>query len=158
MDKRFNWTFGSGHLVICGDLFNRGRNVTEFLWLLYRLEDKAKAAGGYVHVILGNHDIMNLSGDLRFVDRKYLLSARSLGMDYAKLYDQNTELGSWLRTKNIMEKIGDKIFVHGGISPSLLNLKLSIQQINDMARPCYATQKKDLSVMMQLVFGKDGPF
>ena len=60
MDQNYKWTFGDGHLVICGDLFDRGNRVTEYLWLLYKLEDEAKAQGGYVHVILGNHDIMNL--------------------------------------------------------------------------------------------------
>jgi len=158
IDEQFNWTFGKGHLVIAGDLFDRGKQVTEYLWLLYGLEDKAKAAGGYVHVILGNHDVMNLSGDLRYVDRKYLLSAEQLGMDYMSLFDKNAELGRWLRSKNAMEKIGDKLFVHAGISPELVKLGYGIQQLNDLARPYYDTPKKDLPLSLQTVFGKDGPF
>ena len=61
IDDKYNWIFDKGHLVICGDLFDRGNEVTACLWLLYKLEDEAKAKGGYVHVVLGNHEIMNLS-------------------------------------------------------------------------------------------------
>ena len=39
MDSLYHWTFGKGHLVICGDLFDRGRDVVAELWLLYKLED-----------------------------------------------------------------------------------------------------------------------
>src|SRR5688572_1530988 len=31
MDESFNWTFGKGHLVICGDVFDRGNQVAECL-------------------------------------------------------------------------------------------------------------------------------
>lgn len=70
MDENYNWTFGKGHMVICGDLFDRGNEVPECLWLIYKLEQGAKTKGGYVHTLLGNHDIMNLSGDLRYVQPK----------------------------------------------------------------------------------------
>src|SRR5687767_14593097 len=63
MDASYNWTFGDGHLVLVGDFVDRGQDVTEVLWLIYSLEDKAKAAGGYVHYVLGNHEIMIMSGD-----------------------------------------------------------------------------------------------
>ncbi len=67
MDSLYRWTFGRGHLVICGDLFDRGNDVAAVLWLLYKLEDEARGMGGAVHTILGDHDIMNLSGDFRYV-------------------------------------------------------------------------------------------
>jgi len=55
MDKDYNWTFGTGHLVLVGDYFDRGLNVTETLWLIYKLEQEAEKVGGKVHFILGNH-------------------------------------------------------------------------------------------------------
>ncbi len=48
--------------MFAGDMFDRGDQVTECLWLVYALEETAKAAGGYVHFILGNHELMNLQG------------------------------------------------------------------------------------------------
>lgn len=137
IDDSFNWTFGTGHLVIAGDVFDRGMQVTECLWLIYSLEDKAKVAGGYVHFILGNHEIMNLSNNFRYVQNKYKVNAKSMGIDYNKLYGKGSELGKWLRTKNIMEKIGDFLFVHGGISAEVNQMTLSIDEINNLSRSHY---------------------
>ncbi len=137
IDKKYNWIFGNGHVVICGDLFDRGLYVPEELWLLYKLEVDAKAKGGYFHIILGNHDIMNLSGDFRYVQPKYFEIAQLMGVDYATLYAENTELGRWLRSKNIIEKIGENLCVHGGISPKLNELQLPIEEINKRSRPFY---------------------
>jgi len=45
IDDNFNWTFGNGDLVLIGDFVDRGNMVMEVLWLIYSLEEKAKAAG-----------------------------------------------------------------------------------------------------------------
>ena len=159
MDENYGWAFGEGHLVICGDLFDRGQQVVEYLWLLYKLEQEAKAKGGYVHVILGNHDIMNLSGDFRYVMPKYFGTASAMGVEYKALYAENTELGRWLRTKNIMERIGDILFLHAGISSDVNKAGLSVQAINDSSRPYYATHIDSLPDRIYRFFGSDNsPF
>lgn len=137
IDDKYNWIFGKGHLVFAGDMFDRGLEVTECLWLIYSLEAKAKAVGGYVHFILGNHEIMNLQGNHRYVLDKYKENADLLGKTLTQLYDKDTELGRWLRTKNIMEKIGDVLYLHAGISPEINRLSLSITGINDLVRPYF---------------------
>lgn len=159
IDEDFNWTFGEGHLVLIGDFFDRGEQVTEVLWLIYSLEEKAKAAGGYVHFVLGNHEIMNLSGDLRYVQSKYLESAGLLNQNYVTLYGRNSELGRWLRTKNIIEKIGDIIFVHGGISAIINSMDISVNTINSLARPYYAdTSFDNTDQKSDAIFSDLGPF
>src|SRR5688572_2458060 len=35
IDSNYNWTFGNGHLVLTGDYFDRGSQVTEAMWLIY---------------------------------------------------------------------------------------------------------------------------
>ncbi len=72
MNEGFQWTFGTGHLVLNGDFFDRGLHVTECLWLIYHLEQEALKSGGYVHFILGNHEIMNMNADFRYVRNKYI--------------------------------------------------------------------------------------
>lgn len=134
IDKQFNWTFGEGHLMLVGDFFDRGTNVTECLWLLYKLEAEAEVAGGKLHFILGNHEILNLQGNTAYVRRKYLENADLMGEEYKNWYDQNTELGRWLRSKNAIEKVGDYVFCHGGISPELANTRLELAEINRIAR------------------------
>lgn len=138
IDEHFNWTFGNAHLVLTGDFVDRGDQVTEVLWLIYSLEDKAKAAGGYVHYILGNHEIMNLSGDLRYLHPKYVDNAQLLNEHFQTLYGEQSELGRWLRTKNVAEKIGDILFVHGGISDLVNLMQVTAPEINDLVRPWYA--------------------
>jgi len=64
------WSGGENHLVIVGDLLDRGPNSRDAMDLLIRLEGEAAAAGGRVHVLIGNHEAMNLNSDLRYVSRQ----------------------------------------------------------------------------------------
>jgi hypothetical protein len=157
IDKDFNWTFGNGHLVLTGDFVDRGDQVTEVLWLIYSLEDKAKAAGGYVHYILGNHEVMNLSGDLRYVSHKYRQNQALLKEKFETLYGKNSELGRWLISKNMIEKIGDILFTHGGISADVNQLQLSLHDINKMARPYYTDTTYDYPAPVHIFFDETGP-
>ena len=134
IDVNFNWTYGNGHLIISGDLFDRGFHITECMWLLYKLETEAEVHGGKVHLILGNHEIMNMTDDWRYVEVKYFNNAHLMGKRMSELYDADTELGRWLRSKNIIEKIGDYAILHGGISPQVSALDLTYDQINDYGR------------------------
>lgn len=134
IDDDLNWTFGNGHLVLVGDFFDRGLNVTECLWLIYKLETEAEKNGGKVHFLLGNHEVMNLKGAFKYVRNKYWHNADTLQLDYEKWYAKNTELGKWLRTKNSVEKIGDFLFAHGGINRKLAKKRYSLAQINDNTR------------------------
>jgi hypothetical protein len=134
VDTTFHWTFGKGHLVLIGDFFDRGLNVTEVLWLIYKLEEEALAAGGRVHFILGNHEILNLQGHTQYVRNKYLLNAELMQEPYENWFTEDTELGRWLRTKNAIEKIGDNIFCHGGISDQLVASGFSIRKVNEICR------------------------
>ena len=61
------WSGGETHLVITGDLLDRGPGSRAAMDLVMRLESEAQAAGGRVHQLLGNHEVMNLIGDLRYV-------------------------------------------------------------------------------------------
>ncbi|HMI04009.1 MAG TPA: metallophosphoesterase [Pedobacter sp.] len=160
IDDQFNWIFGKGHLVFAGDMFDRGVQVTECLWLVYMLEEKAKAAGGYMHFVLGNHEIMNLQGDHRYVEDKYKGNAALMGKTLAQLYNEDSELGRWLRTKNIVEKIGDLLLTHGGISNEMSNLKLPVGEINQLARPNYANKEADYKDVntRTIMSSKVGPF
>lgn len=134
IDEQFNWTFGDGHLMLVGDFFDRGLHVTEVLWLIYKLESEAEAAGGKVHFVLGNHEVLNLEGNTQYVRKKYLENAKILKEDYRMWFDNNAELGRWLRTKNAIEKVGDYVFCHGGVSADLTRTGLSISDINRVSR------------------------
>jgi Calcineurin-like phosphoesterase len=59
------WSAGAAHVVSLGDLLDRGGGSRQTMDLLMRLQGEATAAGGSLHVVLGNHEAMNLMGDLR---------------------------------------------------------------------------------------------
>ncbi len=62
VDADLHWTGGKAHLVQLGDVLDRGPRAKEILDLIMRLEKEAEAAGGMVHMLLGNHEEMNITG------------------------------------------------------------------------------------------------
>ena len=153
IDHKYNWIFGDGHLVLNGDFFDRGSNVTQVLWLIYSLEEKASKNGGKVHLINGNHEVMNLNGRISYVDHKYIELAKQISGKkyweeaYKVLFSNSSELGNWLRTKKVVKKIGSYIFVHGGLNKQHVENELSISEINNIAERYYGKRVwfKDLN-------------
>lgn len=135
VDAGLRWSFGRGHLVVLGDVFDRGPNHLEILWLLYSLEAQAAKAGGGLHFVLGNHELMALGGDARYLNPKYAETARVLGVPaYAALFSPDSVLGQWLRSRAVVMKVGGLLCLHGGISRALVDQQLTLAQINDTVR------------------------
>lgn len=163
IDDAGSWTFGADHLVCCGDLMDRDRDVVGLLWFLRRLEVEAARAGGAVHVILGNHEQLALQGDERYVHRDLLAASARLGIPYADLFGAGTVLGDWLRSKHAIVRIGDVAFVHGGISGPLLALagqqELDVDGINTLVRRHLGVSRAERRAdpVLEGLFGSAGP-
>jgi len=72
IDDNLAWSGAASHLVFTGDLLDRGARSRLVLDLVIRLEREAPRSDGRVHMLLGNHEVMNLTGDLRYVaDEEY---------------------------------------------------------------------------------------
>jgi hypothetical protein len=67
IDSKDRWSGGKTHLVQTGDILDRGPDSRRVMELLQSLEKQAVKAGGRVHSLLGNHEVMNMMGDLRYV-------------------------------------------------------------------------------------------
>ena len=134
IDEKLHWSFGNGHLVLIGDLVDRGDHVTQCLWYIYQLEQEAESSGGMVHYILGNHEQLDMQGVDRYIIAKYKNLAKTLNCTIQDLYSTNTELGRWLRTKNAIERIGDLLFVHAGLSPQVVKATTDISLMNSIIR------------------------
>ena len=146
------WTGAKTHLVQTGDVVDRGPDSRKVMDLLIELEKQARRAGGYVHSLMGNHEAMDVYGDLRYVsaaeyeafrtkksaELREEMMKRSLPEDtkpddaYKKKWDAEHPLGwiehrlafgpegkygQWIRKKNVIVKVNDAIFLHGGINP-----------------------------------------
>jgi hypothetical protein len=174
VDSHLHWIGGTTTLVQTGDLIDRGPKGREVMDLLISLERESAQAGGQVLPLLGNHEVMNILGDLRYVSpESYAIFAdgesqkrqKAAYQEYAAWYKSHSELlaalnspvlpateedwmakhpagfleyrdamspegnyGRWLRHHAAVAKIGGVIFLHGGIHPNLVSLKL--EQIN----------------------------
>ena len=67
IDAKLNWSGGKTHLVSVGDLIDRGPGSRKVVELLMKLSSQSAKAGGAVHLALGNHEVMVMTGDLRYV-------------------------------------------------------------------------------------------
>lgn len=163
IDDQHNWVFGNGHLVLLGDFVDRGKNVTQVLWLIYKLEQQAHQQKGHVHFILGNHEVLNFSGTHTYNSGKYIKVAQEISVESDPnkavkfLYSNKFELGKWLATKNVIEKIGGYLFVHGGLSPEILDFGLTLQEINTRVRSGYYKERDEYDKIDDFLFGSKGP-
>lgn len=160
IDSERRWAYGRGHLVVVGDCFDRGAHVTEVLWLLYGLQQQARRAGGDVNLLLGNHESMTLSGDLRYMHAKYATVSNLLERPYPMLYGEDTVLGRWIRTLPTIAKINGMLFVHGGISPEFLSIDMGLDKANAAYRNSLGLEKarvKEDPVLSALYDGRTSP-
>ncbi len=81
IDKQNHWAGGRTTLVQLGDLLDRGPRPRDVMDLLIELEKEAHKDGGRVDALLGNHEMMNIMGDLRYVTPE----------NYASFADVNSE-------------------------------------------------------------------
>ncbi len=126
IDEGLAWRGGTRSVVFLGDLFDRGDDVTRVLWFLYGLERQAAAVGGRVHVVLGNHEVMVMSGDLRYVSGKEKIIADLHGVGYQELFHpRHSVLGRWLASKPGLVRMDDLLLAHGGVSPTYLGYSLT---------------------------------
>lgn len=67
VDARGRWTGGTTHLVQTGDIPDRGPDTRRIIEHMGKLAREAAKKGGRVHNLMGNHEAMNVGGDLRYV-------------------------------------------------------------------------------------------
>lgn len=120
LDDELGWSGGAAHLVIVGDILDRGPDSRAAMDLLMRVEGEAEAAGGRVHVLIGNHEAMNLVGDLRYVAKAEFeaFAGEETGEEraqwlavYAKRKGVSGEISDELRSE-FDERYPDGFFAH----------------------------------------------
>ncbi|MGE0402898.1 MAG: metallophosphoesterase, partial [Kofleriaceae bacterium] len=110
IDDADNWIGGGLVVVQTGDVLDRGDDEQAILDLLFALEGKAKAAGGELIFLNGNHELMNAAGDFRYVTRGSRdafggrMAALGPGGAYAKKLAQH----------DVVAIVGDTVFSHAG--------------------------------------------
>lgn len=134
IDKYLHWTFSDKHLIVIGDGPATEPQEAEYLWFIYCLEEKARKAGGQVHFIPGRREVFNLRESWRYLHPKYAVKKAGAKNPPAALYYGNNELCRWLRTKNLIEKVGSLLFVPAGVPPSVNEMPHVLSQFNEVVR------------------------
>lgn len=186
VDEQLSWIGGRAHFVQVGDIVDRGPDSRRVLDLYRRLEKEAAAAGGRVHVLLGNHEQMRLIGDRRYVsegeykafetDGSAVLKANFLeslvdnlelkkyfegqplgALEMIQAFGRNETYGKYLLSLNSVIRINGVVFAHGGISPSTATM--SCTEINDTIRRELSTDldKTKAEPSTTLAVGENGP-
>ena len=110
IDKKLHWTGGKTHLVQIGDVMDRGPDAKKIFDLLMRLDKEAKQAGGEVHMLLGNHEEMNI-GDIALDREGYVTPGQFVSF----LPDGFREK----QVKKFRKKLGDNAPKETGLASSL---------------------------------------
>ncbi|MDH5196735.1 MAG: hypothetical protein OEY20_05755, partial [Gemmatimonadota bacterium] len=112
------------------------------------------------HVVIGNHEVMVMRDDLRYVNEKYTDGiVRYSGIRYQDLFGPTMELGRWLRSKPFVLKLNDIVFVHGGLGPDLVARGLDIPALNKLGRESIDLSSVEVvfSDLPSLILGSTGP-
>jgi len=113
MDQGGSWIGGEAHLVLMGDLMG-GDDSRRLIGAVMRLEREARRAGGRVHTLIGNYDLMPARGRFGRMTRK---ERRAYGKnDFRK----NGPYSEWLRNRPTILRIGSTVFVHAGLGRRVL--------------------------------------
>jgi hypothetical protein len=181
IDAKNRWSGGTTILVQTGDITDRGPDSLKIIRHLQKLQKEAAKAGGQVIVLIGNHEAMNVTGDLRYVDpgdyaafrdahseafrqavwdanskmfiahyklkrpamtdkeiRADWFGATPLGfLEHQQAWSPNGELGRWAASLPAILKLGDTIYVHGGLSAPYTAMG-GIDEINRRVRAAVA--------------------
>ncbi len=148
VDAAGAWSGGANWLVQTGDITDRGPDSRGVIALLRRLSDEAEAAGGRVVPLLGNHEVMNMTGDWRYVSPADL---EGYGGEASRrdAFSAEGEDGSWLRQRDAVALIGGTVFAHGGVDARWA--RLGVRGINATLRAALLGQGP-LEIL-----GADGP-
>ena len=161
IDQENKWIGETATLVQTGDFLDRGSRVREVMDLLMSLQEQATRQGGRVVILLGNHEVFNLMGDLadvspdafaafsdthsetrraaayadyeRWSERQAaLLEAAQIPLEseadwlmhhppglleYMDAIGPGGRYGRWLRSLPAIARVGDTLFMHGGLAP-----------------------------------------
>ena len=117
IDDKDHWSGGELVVVQTGDQIDRGDDDRAILDLFDRLEGEAKAVGGRVLPLLGNHELMNVEDDFRYVTKGGMDAFSDLG-DRKKAFARGTGFYAKMFAKrDVIGIVGDSVFVHGGVLP-----------------------------------------
>ena len=142
IDAADKWKGGKLVVVQTGDEIDRGDDDRAILDMIERLKGEAKDAGGALVALVGNHEIMNAMFDFRYVTpAAFTTFEAQLPKAGGEAKLAKVEPQAWgraaafmpgsgvyatmLASRPVVARIGDTLFVHGGILPKHVSYGLT---------------------------------
>jgi hypothetical protein len=145
IDGEDRWIGGGLTVVQTGDQLDRGDDERQIVDLFSRLAKDAAQSGGRVVALNGNHEIMNVQGDFRYVTSGAVSSfngvtprsphARSAVPPFEERAAAFLPGGAYalqLAERDVIAIVGDSVFVHGGVLPE--HVRYGIERVNRETR------------------------
>ncbi|KAI8061777.1 Metallo-dependent phosphatase-like protein [Gongronella butleri] len=153
IDENDKWVGKDTVFVQTGDVVDRGTDTIALYDLIQRMRDEAPRSGGEVIALLGNHEVMNLAGDWRYVTRADIDTFGGYD-NRVKAFQLDGFIGGYLAQLNMTAMVDRNVFCHGGIVGRFA--EMGVDQINrhvheDLAD--YVETHRD----PHGVFGGEGP-
>ena len=158
INQKLHWIGGDTHVVQLGDILDAGGRGIEFNSKPYEefkiyeylndLNTQANKKGGYVHYLIGNHELMNLIGDFNYVHPAHLIDNRR------ELFSPGSYLTKMLACHSYgVLQINGWIFCHAGLLPQHLENNNTIDSLNELVRNILTGKKniQNLNQMEQLL-------
>jgi len=168
VDGEDRWIGGDLSIVQTGDVLDRGDDALEILELFFELADQAAAAGGAIHLLNGNHELMNVKLDMRYVSVGGFVDFTPGGdrdPSHATAQDVVDGLGERILAmrpggalarrfaeRNVITIVGDTLFVLGGVLPHIV--EYGIDRLNQETRRWL---RGDLPCPPEPLLDGDGP-
>ena len=162
IDARDHWAGGDLVVVQTGDAIDRGDADREIIDLFSRLEIEAAEAGGAFRPLLGNHDLMNVEGNFKYVSargmgsfddlagpllgRPDLLAFPPLQRARAAAFRPGGPVAGILARRNVVAIVGDTVFVHAGVLPA--HVAYGLEKLNRETRAFVRGARQALPAVM----------
>jgi hypothetical protein len=119
LDVDGRWCAHDTQLVLIGDLNDRGPESVNVMDFVMALESEAEEAGGRVRALLGNHELLAVQQDYRYMrpaefgELEGFAYGGLTGVD--AIFRGDSPYARWIRKRPALLKIGTTMFVHAGL-------------------------------------------
>jgi hypothetical protein len=167
IDGDLNWVGSDTTLVQVGDQIDRGGGDKAIIDLFEKITIQAQQDGGRVYPLLGNHELMNVELDFRYVfdggwegfddfysspRENFVERLPSFQRGRAMAFTPGGAYAKILSHRKVLLRLNDFIFVHGGLTPEFA--KVGIDKLNKEV----SNWMKGLTSKPQWVSDSNGPF
>ncbi|EAK87480.1 serine-threonine protein phosphatase [Cryptosporidium parvum Iowa II] len=152
INSNLDWIAKNTLLIQLGDVVDRGSHALQIYKLFNKLKSQAPSLGSKFVGLLGNHEVMNLCGQLHYVTDE---DFQTYGGRDNRTFEWSKEgfVGKYLRTMKLAIRVNDSLYVHAGLLPKYA--KLGLDKLDKLSNDLLEGDFCDF--YSSLFFVEDGP-